>query len=112
MALDIHPEGIDVIIDDGSHQTKDQLLTFQLLFPLLKDFGYYFVEDVYPAYFNADFLNFSLDRVKDDVYFWDPKKNVGYSFDGASYYAKNIIGIFFHRMLIGFQKGPAERMTR
>jgi len=107
-----YSDGIDIIIDDGSHQTSDQLKSFELLFPLLKDFGYYFIEDVYPAYFGSQFLDYCLNLVKNDVYHWDAKRNVGYSFEGGSFYAKNIISINFHRMLIAIQKGPAEVMTR
>lgn len=37
----------DVIIDDGSHNVDDFLLTFSILFPILKDSGVYFIEDVW-----------------------------------------------------------------
>lgn len=36
----------DIIIDDGDHQGLSQLLTFKNLIPLLKENGYYFIEDV------------------------------------------------------------------
>lgn len=35
----------DVILDDGSHNNKDVIKTFELLFPLLNDNGLYIVED-------------------------------------------------------------------
>lgn len=40
----------DLIIDDGSHQNAHQILTFQTLFPLLKDGGIYVVEDSCTSY--------------------------------------------------------------
>ena len=36
----------DVIIDDGSHLTPDQIQTFQILFPRLNKGGIYVIEDV------------------------------------------------------------------
>ncbi len=38
-------EGFDVIIDDGSHQTVHQLLTFDCLHPRLNEGGVYVIED-------------------------------------------------------------------
>jgi hypothetical protein len=37
---------IDVIIDDGSHASYDQQLTLREFFPLLRDNGWYFIEDL------------------------------------------------------------------
>lgn len=36
----------DIIIDDGSHQSTDQIITFDTLFPYLKSGGFYCVEDL------------------------------------------------------------------
>ena len=36
----------DIIIDDGSHFAVDQLNTLQNLYPLVKDGGYYIIEDI------------------------------------------------------------------
>ncbi len=38
--------GFDIIIDDGSHMTADQQLTFSTLFPLLNKGGIYVIEDI------------------------------------------------------------------
>lgn len=37
---------IDIIIDDGSHLSKEQIFAFNELFLLLKDKGYYIIEDI------------------------------------------------------------------
>ena len=42
----IEAGSVDVIIDDGSHASFDQQLTFRELFPLLADGGWYFIEDL------------------------------------------------------------------
>jgi hypothetical protein len=46
----------DLIIDDGSHNPKDQMLTALVLIPLLKPGGYYVIEDARAAEDLADFL--------------------------------------------------------
>lgn len=40
----------DVIIDDGSHQSEDMVLSFEVLFSYLKAGGMYVIEDLLCAY--------------------------------------------------------------
>lgn len=40
----------DVIIDDGGHQMKQQMVSFQALFPYLKSGGLYVIEDLHTSY--------------------------------------------------------------
>lgn len=42
--------GVDVILDDGSHNAPHQAASFRALFPLLKDGGLYCIEDIHTAY--------------------------------------------------------------
>jgi hypothetical protein len=39
-------DSLDIIIDDGSHRIQDQLKSFNLLFPKLKESGVYVIEDI------------------------------------------------------------------
>ena len=39
-------DNIDIIIDDGSHRIQDQLKSFNLLYPKLKEDGVYVIEDI------------------------------------------------------------------
>ena len=39
-------DNFDVIIDDGSHLTPDQIKTFEILFPRLNKGGIYVIEDI------------------------------------------------------------------
>lgn len=41
---------IDIIIDDGSHVSKDQIKTFETMFPYLNDNGIYTIEDIHCSY--------------------------------------------------------------
>lgn len=40
----------DIIIDDGSHKNRDQVLSFELLFPYVKSGGCYVIEDLHTSY--------------------------------------------------------------
>lgn len=42
--------GIDIIIDDGSHKSKDVIASFLSLFPFLADGGIYIIEDLHASY--------------------------------------------------------------
>jgi hypothetical protein len=44
----------DIIIDDGSHLSAHQILTFRELFPALKPGGLYIIEDVQTSYWSFD----------------------------------------------------------
>ena len=41
---------IDILVDDGSHVSLDQIQTFNTLFPNLSEDGLYFVEDTHTSY--------------------------------------------------------------
>ena len=40
----------DIILDDGSHVMEHQIITFETLFPLLKDGGVFLCEDCHSSY--------------------------------------------------------------
>lgn len=41
-----YPNYFNIVIDDGSHQSADMVLTFETLFPYLRSGGYYIIEDL------------------------------------------------------------------
>lgn len=50
----------DIIIDDGSHHIDDVIITFEKLFPILKENGIYIVEDtcvINDVYLSSNFYN-------------------------------------------------------
>jgi hypothetical protein len=47
--------GVDVVLDDGSHQAKHQRATFDILFPLLPNGGLYIVEDLNTSYYTIEY---------------------------------------------------------
>lgn len=45
-----HPV-LDVVLDDGGHTMQQQIVTFEALFPTLRQFGLYLCEDSHTSYF-------------------------------------------------------------
>lgn len=43
-------DGFDIIIDDGSHVTEEQIFTLEYLFPHVKSGGVYVIEDLHTSY--------------------------------------------------------------
>lgn len=58
----------DFIIDDGSHESKDQMISFGVLFKKLKPGGIYFIEDTFTALtrkqgmLTIDFMKQQIDK--------------------------------------------------
>ena len=48
----------DLIVDDGSHEVEDQILSFKTFFPIIKNGGIYVIEDVFDE---------NLDKVKTEL---------------------------------------------
>lgn len=44
----------DIIIDDGSHNGRDQVISFNALFPKVKPGGWYVIEDLHASYWPGD----------------------------------------------------------
>ena len=43
----------DVVVDDGGHQSHQQISTFMTLFPLMNSGGWYFIEDLHCSYWET-----------------------------------------------------------
>lgn len=43
--------GFDLILDDASHMVADQIKSFQLFWPLVKDGGHYIIEDCHTMHY-------------------------------------------------------------
>ena len=44
---------VDILLDDGGHQMNQQIVTFQQMFPHIKDGGLYMCEDCHTSYVNS-----------------------------------------------------------
>lgn len=65
----------DIIIDDGSNLIDDKITSFNILFPLLNNYGLYIIENTINIKDNFDFFNKLIDfKNKNDNNIVDPEK--------------------------------------
>jgi hypothetical protein len=57
----------DIIIDDASHRSNQQINSFYILYPYLKTGGFYFIEDVN----SSRFLIHKIKYITDKIQFFD-----------------------------------------
>lgn len=57
--------GWDIVIDDGSHLPRHQLISFYKLFPFVRPGGVYVIEDIETSYFDASFAEIYGYKIKD-----------------------------------------------
>jgi hypothetical protein len=102
---------VDIIIDDGSHDSGDVIATFGLLFPRLAEGGYYAVEDTQTSYWPHEgnvsernnrhttmgFFKSLADGLNWEEYFGDYAPN---------YFDLNITEMHFYHNLVVVRKGP------
>jgi hypothetical protein len=85
--INLIPNNIDIIIDNGTHISEDQITSFNLLFPKLKFGGIYIVEDACCSYwpeFNENGKQTTIDYFKEiinDINFFGYKVNNSYKRD-------------------------------
>ena len=111
---DTLPDDFDVVIDDGSHQTKHQIISFKhVLANRMRERGIYFVEDVTNRPKTVDFFvqfAHSVNYWPDELDEGDWPKLNDLSHYVSDPYHLNVIGVSFYRFLIAVQKGrnPAD----
>jgi cephalosporin hydroxylase len=113
----------DIILDDGSHKTHHQVLSFGALFrSALKDGGCYMVEDTHTNYWikHVDspetFIEVSKHMVDmlHEAYFDRKETNFRHGHDDAlqelevSYLSANLAGISFHDSVVVFEKATRD----
>lgn len=110
----------DIVIDDGSHRSKDIVGAFRALFPRLRPSGKYFIEDLHASYWRefggsfrgadsaAEFLKSLVDALHADHFKEIPAVNAG---DAAALAALNrqIARLCFFDSLAVIEKYPREK---
>jgi hypothetical protein len=97
--------GFDIIVDDGSHLNHHVIQTFQVLFPLLREGGFYAVEDVQTSYWPSwgGGLRASGTSMEFFKALTDGLNHVEFPIPGyePTYFDQNIMEIaFFHNLII------------
>ena len=100
----------DIIIDDGSHNPKDIISTFEILFHHLNENGIYVIEDTQTSYWPKFGGTISDSASRATSYFRDKTDGLNHSefLDNKyvpNYYDINITNISFYHNIIFIQKG-------
>ncbi len=107
LALNAEHGPFDVIIDDGGHTMKQQIVTIETLFPLLNDGGVFIVEDTHTSYwpvFGGElnspdiFVEWTKPRV-DDLH---SRHHVG--IDRSSIWATDLDGLHWYDSVVVLDK--------
>jgi hypothetical protein len=103
-------DGFDIVIDDGSHNMRHQLKTFNALFPALTRHGIYVMEDTG----GVSGCERTVDRMKeliDGIMYWPSSMEsadwtqLSTLPEGASWADRHTIGIAFYRWIVFVQRG-------
>ena len=109
----------DIIIDDGSHISKDVKISFELLFPALKNNGLYIVEDIQTSYnhffggnpFDLKYSNSQMNFFKnltDSLNY----QEVANPFYIKKKYDSKIINISFYHNIVFIRKGNNNKVSK
>lgn len=103
---------MDIIIDDGSHQSEHQINSFETLFPYINPEGYYIIEDSMCCYFehfsrNQPRITDMSKNLIDDIHL-NGKTLRGNKricdIQGLTYYEQHILWMLISNGLIVFKK--------
>ena len=103
-----HP-AIDVVLDDGGHTMRQQIVTFEALFPALLDGGTYLCEDTHTSYFpshggglrRAGTFHEYVKALMDEMHAWyfAPVSQLG-----QAYFAQNLFSIAVYDSIVVMEK--------
>jgi hypothetical protein len=101
--------GVDVVIDDASHKGSDQIISFEVLYPLLDTNGIYICEDTRSSYWSqydggyrkpGTFVEYAKGLI-DGLHAWYFEESVA---DRDDSFAKMTLGVFFYDSMVVFEK--------
>jgi cephalosporin hydroxylase len=107
LALEQEYGPFDIVIDDGGHTMKQQIVSIETLFPLLNDGGLYLVEDCHTSYWpvfggelrsGSSFIEWSKRRI-DDLH---SRHHVG--IDRTTIWATHLDGMHAYDSVVVFDK--------
>jgi len=112
----IHEEfgPFDIIIDDGGHHMHEQIVTFECMFPRLKDGGLYIVEDLHTSYSDKHgggldkpdtFVEYSKKWI-DELHGWHKRFNENLA---PSYITENLAGLHYYDSIVVLEKRKREK---
>lgn len=107
--------GVDIVLDDGSHDSVHMRQSLETLFPLLSDGGLYVIEDVHCSYWPAFSGGYRqpgsiVERTKeivDDLHHWYHRRR-----PRIAATAGKVTGVHYHDSMIVLEKDRVERPRR
>ena len=108
---------IDILIDDGGHWPKQQIATFEELFPAIQPNGVYLCEDIHTAYWaNFDgglrrpgtFIEYSKALI-DQLNAWHSKEPKRFN---VTDFTRSAHGLHFYDSILVIEKRPIEPPSR
>lgn len=104
----------DIIIDDGSHVSRDVIVSFGYLFPRMANDGIYVVEDLQTSYWddwggddeNPESRSTAVGFFGGLIHGMHYEERPSRHLTQASYFEQNILGLSFYHNLVFVQKGP------
>lgn len=110
---------IDVFIDDGGHTMRQQIVTFESIFPRMPIGSIYICEDCHTSYMSGfgggmnnpnSFIEYAKTYV--DVLHYDHKDRFSTQLENRNTIGKNLTGLYFYDSVVVFEKLGKRRMTR
>ncbi len=104
--------GVDVVLDDGSHEMQHISASLAILFPLLSFGGTYMIEDLHTAYWKnygggavapSNFFN-TVRSMIDDMHVWYHENGVAHEVTASS-----VTGLHVHDSIVVLDKAQVYR---
>lgn len=104
---------IDILIDDGGHTMKQQINTFEELFPAIDSHGVYLCEDLHTSYWEewdggykkeGTFIEYSKDFI-DYIHAWHSRNP--YQFQ-VSEFTRTVNSLHYYDSILAIEKRPLD----
>lgn len=102
---------LDILLDDGGHEMRQQIVTLEEMYPWVKEDGIYMIEDTGTSYDRTSYKDTGLRRqgtfmeysknLIDYLYAWLPHYDFGLS---ANNYTKTMFAISFYFGVVAIEK--------
>ena len=108
---------IDILLDDGGHTMKQQINTYEVLFPRIDKNGVYMCEDVSTSYWRrfgggykrrGTFIEYSKNFI-DYLNAWHSKQPRKLA---VSDFTRSVTSLHYYDSIVVIEKGPREKPTR